>query len=63
MPPDEFYRELVRPALVRTQAVINRKHLGVRTAFGALGVLGTNLAHGQANFASHAVAVQQGLQR
>ncbi|HET9972457.1 MAG TPA: hopanoid C-3 methylase HpnR [Streptosporangiaceae bacterium] len=46
LPLDEFYRELVR-----TQAVINRKHLGVRTAFGALRVLGANLAHGQANFA------------
>ena len=31
--------------------MINRTHLGVRTAFGALGVLGTNLAHSQANFA------------
>ena len=46
LPLDEFYRELVR-----TQAVINRKHLGARTAFGALRVLGANLAHGQANFA------------
>jgi hopanoid C-3 methylase len=46
LPLDEFYRELVR-----TQAVINRKHLGVRTAFGALRILGTNLARGQANFA------------
>jgi hypothetical protein len=46
LPLDEFYRELVR-----TQAVINRKHLGARTAFGALRILGANLAHGQANFA------------
>jgi magnesium-protoporphyrin IX monomethyl ester (oxidative) cyclase len=46
LPLDVFYRELVR-----TQAVINRKHLGLRTAFGALGVLGRNLAHGQTNFA------------
>lgn len=46
LPLDVFYRELVR-----TQAVINRKHLGLRTAIGALGVLGRNLAHGQTNFA------------
>jgi hopanoid C-3 methylase HpnR len=46
LPLDVFYRELVR-----TQAVINRKHLGLRTAFGALGILGRNLAHGQTNFA------------
>jgi len=46
LPLDQFYRELVR-----TQAVINRKHLGVRTALGALRILGANLAHGQANFA------------
>ena len=35
LPLEEFYRELAR-----TQAVINRKHLGVRTAFGSLRVLG-----------------------
>lgn len=46
LPLDVFYRELVR-----TQAVINRKHLGLRTAFGALGVLGGNLLRGQTNFA------------
>ena len=46
LPLDEFYRELVR-----TQSVINRKHLGLRTAAGALGTLGADLAHGQANFA------------
>ncbi|GHJ36485.1 hopanoid C-3 methylase HpnR [Streptomyces sp. TS71-3] len=46
LPLDEFYRELVR-----TQAVINRKHLGLSTAFGALGVLAGNLARGQTNFA------------
>ncbi|WP_327188445.1 hopanoid C-3 methylase HpnR [Streptomyces xinghaiensis] len=46
LPLDAFYRELVR-----TQAVINRKHLGLRTAAGALGVLGRNLARGQTNFA------------
>jgi magnesium-protoporphyrin IX monomethyl ester (oxidative) cyclase len=46
MPLDEFYRELVR-----TQAVINRKHLGVAAATGAVRVLARNLAHGQTNFA------------
>jgi magnesium-protoporphyrin IX monomethyl ester (oxidative) cyclase len=46
LPLDVFYRELVR-----TQAVINRKHLGLRTALGALQVLGRNLARGQTNFA------------
>ncbi|WP_037890850.1 hopanoid C-3 methylase HpnR [Streptomyces viridochromogenes] len=46
LPLDVFYRELVK-----TQAVINRKHLGLRTAVGALRVLGGNLARGQTNFA------------
>ncbi|MFF9408092.1 hopanoid C-3 methylase HpnR [Streptomyces anandii] len=46
LPLDEFYRELVR-----TQAVINRKHLGWRTALGAAEVLGRNLLRGQTNFA------------
>ncbi|MFI2435850.1 hopanoid C-3 methylase HpnR [Streptomyces sp. NPDC018693] len=46
LPLDEFYRELVR-----TQAVINRKHLGLSTALGAARVLGRNLLHGQTNFA------------
>lgn len=46
LPLADFYRELVR-----TQAVINRKHLGLRTAVGAMGVLGRNLARGQTNFA------------
>jgi magnesium-protoporphyrin IX monomethyl ester (oxidative) cyclase len=46
LPLPEFYRELVR-----TQAVINRKHLGLRTAFGAARVLGGNLLRGQTNFA------------
>jgi hopanoid C-3 methylase HpnR len=46
LPLELFYRELVR-----TQAVINRKHLGLRTAFGALRVLGGNLMRGQTNFA------------
>ncbi|MFE6533481.1 hopanoid C-3 methylase HpnR [Streptomyces rochei] len=46
LPLDRFYGELVR-----TQAVINRKHLGLRTAFGAARILGRNLLHGQTNFA------------
>ncbi|WP_069815494.1 hopanoid C-3 methylase HpnR [Streptomyces sp. TP-A0874] len=46
LPLEVFYRELVR-----TQAVINRKHLGLRTAFGAMRVLMGNLARGQTNFA------------
>lgn len=46
LPLEQFYRELVS-----TQAVINRKHLGLRTAIGAMRVLGRNLAHGQTNFA------------
>ena len=46
LPLEEFYRELVR-----TQSVINRKHLGLRTAAGALRILGGNLARGQTNFA------------
>jgi hopanoid C-3 methylase len=46
LPLDVFYRELVK-----TQAIINRKHLGLRTAVGALRVLSGNLARGQTNFA------------
>ncbi len=46
LPLERFYEELVR-----TQAVINRKHLGLRTAFGAARVLAGNLARGQTNFA------------
>jgi len=46
LPLDEFYRELVR-----TQAVINRKHLGVSAVVGAAKVMARNLAHGQTNFA------------
>ena len=45
LPLEEFYQELVR-----TQQVINRKHLGW-SAVGALGVLGRNLLRGQTNFA------------
>jgi magnesium-protoporphyrin IX monomethyl ester (oxidative) cyclase len=46
LPLDEFYRELVQ-----TQAVIARKHLGRRAAYGAARVLARNLSHGQTNFA------------
>ncbi|MFC8273040.1 hopanoid C-3 methylase HpnR [Streptomyces sp. NPDC057271] len=46
LPLDEFYKELVR-----TQSVINRKHLGVRTAIDAARILAANLARGQTNFA------------
>ncbi|GGX21501.1 hopanoid C-3 methylase HpnR [Streptomyces lomondensis] len=46
LPLERFYEELVR-----TQAVINRKHLGLRTAVGAARALGRNLLHGQTNFA------------
>jgi magnesium-protoporphyrin IX monomethyl ester (oxidative) cyclase len=46
LPLEEFYRELVR-----TQSVINRKHLGLGTALGAARVLAGNLARGQTNFA------------
>jgi magnesium-protoporphyrin IX monomethyl ester (oxidative) cyclase len=46
LPLDVFYREFVR-----TQAVINRKHLGLRTALGAGRVLGRTLLRGQTNFA------------
>jgi magnesium-protoporphyrin IX monomethyl ester (oxidative) cyclase len=46
LPLEVFYRELVR-----TQGVLNRKHLGLRTAVGAMGILGRNLLRGQTNFA------------
>ncbi|MGH3282205.1 MAG: hopanoid C-3 methylase HpnR [Trebonia sp.] len=46
LPLEEFYRELVR-----TQQVISRKFLGLRTAVGAGRILGHNLARGQTNFA------------
>jgi hopanoid C-3 methylase HpnR len=47
LPLDEFYRELVR-----TQAVINRKHLGLSAAIGAARILGANLLRGRTNFAT-----------
>ena len=46
LPLPEFYRELVR-----TQAVINRKHLGTRAVLGAARVMAGNLSRGQTNFA------------
>ncbi len=46
LPLEEFYRELVR-----TQAVLNCKHLGLRNTIGAMSVLGRNLARGQTIFA------------
>ncbi len=46
LPLGQFYAELVR-----TQAVISRKHLGVAAVTGAARVLARNLAHGQTNFA------------
>jgi hopanoid C-3 methylase HpnR len=46
LPLAEFYRELNK-----TQAVLARKHLGVRAAAQTLGILARQLAHGQTNFA------------
>jgi magnesium-protoporphyrin IX monomethyl ester (oxidative) cyclase len=46
LPLDEFYRELVQ-----TQAVLARKHLGVRAMATSLGILARQLSHGQTNFA------------
>ena len=45
LPLPEFYRELVR-----TQAVINRKHLGVAGLAQAFGIAGRLLLRGQTNF-------------
>ncbi|MGI8760154.1 MAG: hopanoid C-3 methylase HpnR [Jatrophihabitantaceae bacterium] len=45
LPLPEFYRELVK-----TQAVIARKHLGVAAA-QTIAIIGRNLMHGQTNFA------------
>jgi hopanoid C-3 methylase HpnR len=45
MPLDEFYRELVR-----TQAVINRKHLGVAGLAKTMGLAGRLALRGQTNF-------------
>jgi hopanoid C-3 methylase len=45
LPLPVFYRELVR-----TQAVLNRKHLRLAGLAGVLGTAGRLLAHGQTNF-------------
>ena len=45
LPLREFYEELVR-----TQAVINRKHLGLRTALHMSRLIGGQLRRGQTNF-------------
>jgi magnesium-protoporphyrin IX monomethyl ester (oxidative) cyclase len=46
LPLEEFYRELVR-----TQEVINRKHLGVAGMLQTTGILARHLLRGQTNFA------------
>ncbi len=46
LPLQRFYEELVR-----TQAVINRKFLGVAAVVQTFGILARQLAHGQTNFA------------
>jgi magnesium-protoporphyrin IX monomethyl ester (oxidative) cyclase len=45
LPLERFYEELVQ-----TQAVINRKFLGVAAVMQTLGILARQLAHGQTNF-------------
>jgi magnesium-protoporphyrin IX monomethyl ester (oxidative) cyclase len=45
LPLARFYEELVR-----TQAILNRKHLGLRTAVQTFGIIARHLAHGQTNF-------------
>ena len=45
MPLGRFYRELVR-----TQQVLNRKHLGWAALRATLGIAARHLAHGQTNF-------------
>jgi magnesium-protoporphyrin IX monomethyl ester (oxidative) cyclase len=46
LPLEEFYRELVR-----TQSVINRKHLSFAAARETMGIMARHLMHGQTNFA------------
>ncbi len=46
LPLPVFYEELVR-----TQSVINRKHLSFAAARGTLGIMAKHLMHGQTNFA------------
>lgn len=45
LPLDVFYRELVK-----TQSVINHKHLSFTAARGALAIMAKQLMHGQSNF-------------
>jgi hopanoid C-3 methylase len=45
LPLHEFYAELVR-----TQSVLNRKHLGVRAVSKTFRIIGRNLLRGQTNF-------------
>lgn len=45
LPLPEFYREIVQ-----TQAILNRKHLGMRALWGASRMVLSHLAHGQTNF-------------
>jgi magnesium-protoporphyrin IX monomethyl ester (oxidative) cyclase len=45
LPLERFYKELVM-----TQSVINRKHLGLRTAAKTAGIIASHLKHGQTNF-------------
>ncbi len=45
LPLHEFYRELVK-----TQSVLNRKHLGAAAVAKTFGVIGRNLLRGQTNF-------------
>jgi hopanoid C-3 methylase HpnR len=45
LPLPEFYRELVK-----TQQVLNRKHMGLASLLGAAGIVGRHLWHGQTNF-------------
>ncbi len=45
LPLPEFYREVVQ-----TQAILNRKHLGMRALWGASRMVLSHLAHGQTNF-------------
>ncbi|WP_329235258.1 hopanoid C-3 methylase HpnR [Actinoallomurus sp. NBC_01490] len=47
LPLQEFYRELVK-----TQSVMNRKHLGLAAAAKTLGLIGRRLLRGQTNFAT-----------
>jgi len=42
LPLDVFYQELVK-----TQSVLNRKHLGVAAVAQTFGIIGRNLMHGQ----------------